>query len=167
MKKFRMEIVGDCRGYFFKGVYEWEDENLVRGLGRIRIMGNEIEEDDYEMGIGKEWGWREDMSVKEVVDWVNSDCIGGGEEMYCESVKEVVDWVNSDCIGGGEEMYCVVEVNGEVVYENKVDKWMYDNLDDDDYGYEDKLVEEFGEEWYDVEMEEMKNWNFEKLEKMK
>lgn len=144
MKKFRMEIVGDCRGYFFKGVYEWEDENLVRGLGRIRIMGNEIEEDDYEMGIGKEWGWREDMSV-----------------------KEVVDWVNSDYIGGGEEMYCVVEVNGEVVYENKVDKWMYDNLDDDDYGYEDKLVEEFGEEWYDVEMEEMKNWNFEKLEKMK
>lgn len=144
MKKFRMEIIGDCRGYFFKDEYEWEDENLVRGLGRIRIMGNEIEEDDYEMGIGKEWGWREDMSV-----------------------KEVVDWVNSDCIGGGEEMYCVVEVNGEVVYENKVDKWMYDNLDDYEYEYEDKLVEEFGEEWYDVEMEEMKNWNFEKLEKMK
>lgn len=138
-----MEIVGDCRGYFFKGVYEWEDENIVRGLGRIRIMGDEIEDRD-EMGIGKEWGFREDMSIEEVVEWVNGDCIGGGEEMYCR-----------------------VEVDGIVVYENEIDKWIFDNIDDDDYEYLDKVEEEFGEDWYEKELEGVKNWNWDKLKEMK
>ena len=138
MKNFEMRIVGDCRGYFFKNGFKWEDESLIRGLGRIRVCGCEVEEEE------ELWGWREDMSIEEVVDWLESDCIGGGEEVYVE-----------------------IKVDGEIVYENEVGIWEYDNIEEDEYcdEYDEKVEKEFGEDWW--EKEDKGVWYLDRLKKMK
>ena len=81
------------------------------------------------------------------------------------SVSEVVDWIESDCVGMGEEYIVEVVVNGVSVYFDEVGSWIYDNVKEGEENYEDRVIEEFGEDKY-CEGGMFWNWKVEELEKM-
>lgn len=143
---FEMKYVGDSRGYFFSGESKWEDSDLIRGLGRVRFLGDVIEEIDSEL---EGWGWRKGMSVREVVDWIESDCIGGGEEEMVE-----------------------LKINGKVVYLNKVEKELeWDNseeLEEMGMDWMDVIGEDVLMDIWNMSEEEKKEkfWKIEEIEKM-
>lgn len=139
--EFEMRIVGECRGYFFKGEYEWEDKNLIEGLGRVKVMGEE---------------------KKRMLRWDREELEKIG------SVDEVIRWLESDCIGGGEESFVEIKVNGEVVFENEVGIWEFDNVDDGEWcdGYMGREEEKWGEDIWE-KYEESKKWYRDRLERMK
>ena len=123
------------------------------GLAFVRTLGDTF---DY---------LEDDEELENAINWS-----GIHEVVYMKTPREVIEWIESDCIGGGEEEMARLVINGITVYENKVSAWMYDNGDDykDDGDVYDAAEEEFGEElmedWCNCEFD--KYWNLDALNKL-
>lgn len=146
--KFEIRYGGDCRGYYFRGYVDWESKDLFRGLEMIRCLDDD--EECWEEMVGYE-----EEKLKEM-----------------KSIREVVDWLEDDCIGGGEEYLIEVRVNGEVVYYDEGSDRLDGVLNDGDYIDEEEIEKILGKGffekyWYISKEDRIREfWKIDKLEKM-